>query len=76
MDAAKVGDQIEIIGFDTDTEDDIYLLSLGILKGDKLEIVSKAPFGGPISCKHQNKTFFALRREYALKIKVKILKTE
>jgi Fe2+ transport system protein FeoA len=74
MDTVNVGDRVEILGFHSQGEEDVYLLSLGILTGDKVQVMAKAPFGGPISCKHQDNTFFALRRDYASKIKVKVLK--
>lgn len=49
------------------------LLSLGILPGDEIEIISKAIFGGPISCKHHNNTFFAVRKVYAQEIVVQVV---
>ena len=66
-------DKLEILGFQSGAEEDVYLLSVGILAGDKIEVMGIAPFGGPISCKHEDNTFFALRRDYAAKIKIKVL---
>ncbi|PIP91790.1 MAG: ferrous iron transport protein A [Bdellovibrionales bacterium CG11_big_fil_rev_8_21_14_0_20_38_13] len=47
------------------------LISLGLLPGDPIIVMGKAPFGGPISIKHGSETFFALRRSEALQIHVK-----
>ena len=47
------------------------LISLGLLPGDEIQIVGRAPFGGPISIKHGTETFFALRRAEAKQIQVK-----
>jgi Fe2+ transport system protein FeoA len=44
------------------------LISLGILAGDQLQVMGKAPFGGPISLKHGSETFFALRKSEAKEI--------
>jgi len=41
------------------------LLSLGVLPGDVVQILGKAPFNGPITIKHKSETFFALRRKEA-----------
>ncbi|TNF29206.1 MAG: ferrous iron transport protein A [Deltaproteobacteria bacterium] len=48
------------------------LLSLGVLPGDQVEVMGRAPFGGPISIKHGSQTFFALRRNEAKLIDVEI----
>lgn len=71
LDNAKVGDNIKIIGPHFKDQDQMHLISLGILPGDKIKVIGKSLFGGPISCKHQDNTFFALRKEYASKIIVK-----
>ncbi len=44
------------------------LLSLGILKGDQAQVIGRAPFGGPISLKHGESNFLALRRSEAAEI--------
>ncbi len=72
LNQAKVGSKVEITSFSEDNETRSKLLSLGIMPGDQIEILSKAILGGPISCQHMNnKTFFALRRSYAKHILVK-----
>lgn len=71
LDTARVGDEVKIIGLKSKDRDQMYLISLGILPGDQIKIIGRSPFGGPISCKHQDNTFFALRKEYASKVKVK-----
>jgi len=72
LNEVKVGEKAEIASFTQDQKTHAKLLSLGILPGDKVEILSKAVLGGPISCQHiNNKTFFALRRSYAKQILVK-----
>ncbi len=49
------------------------LISLGLLPGDQITVMSRAPFGGPISLKHGSDTYFALRRSEALQIAVKTI---
>ena len=69
----KVGDVLEVIQFEGESQYEFKFISLGILPGDKLEIQSKSVLGGPISVKHEGAIFFALRLDYAKKIIVKNL---
>ncbi len=68
LDQVEAGEVVIIQSFDETSSEHKYLISLGVLPGDKLLVTAKAPFGGPISCKHEDETFFALRRSYAKKI--------
>ena len=68
LDQIKVGQQVKIEDLDETGNQHKYLISLGVLPGDILKVVGKGTFGGPISCKHENETFFALRRDYAKKV--------
>lgn len=69
----KSGMRATIQAYPEDSHEVIKLLSLGILPGDEVEIIRRVPFG-PISVKHCNNTFFALRRSHAKKILVKLEK--
>ncbi|MCO4794529.1 MAG: ferrous iron transport protein A [Bacteriovoracaceae bacterium] len=66
----KVGEPRLIKDFSQNQSVYFKLLSLGILPGDEIEIMGKAPFGGPISIKHGSQTFLALRRSEAKQIEV------
>ena len=68
LDQIKVGQQVKIEHLDESNHGHKYLISLGVLPGDILKVTGKGTFGGPISCKHENETFFALRRDYAKKV--------
>jgi Fe2+ transport system protein FeoA len=70
LDRIKVGQSVKIHSLDESNNDHKYLISLGVLPGDVLKVTGKGTFGGPISCKHENETFFALRRDYAKKVLV------
>ncbi len=73
LSSLKSGMKAKIQAYPENSHEVIKLLSLGILPGDVVEIIRKAPFG-PISVKHCNNTFFALRRSHAKKILVKLEK--
>lgn len=66
----SVGSVVTIKEIDPNCSSYLHLTSLGILPGDKIEILSKAPFKGPISCRHNENSQFALRPEYAQNILV------
>lgn len=67
----KKGTKAKIHSFCDSLEDSKKLLSLGVLPGDYIEITGKLPFG-PISLKHREHSFFALRRTHASKILVEV----
>lgn len=67
----KTGVVVEIIGYEGESHYEFKFISLGILPGDKVRVQSKSFFGGPISIKHGEFNFFALRFDYAKKILVK-----
>ncbi len=66
----KVGQVVSVLNDPENSKNMISLLSFGVLPGDKLEIISMAPFNGPITCRHQSNTLFALRLDEASKIHV------
>jgi ferrous iron transport protein A len=68
----NTGKKAKIIGFKNDIETKLFLLSLGVLPGDEIEVISKAPFGDPIFLKHFEKNFFAIRKNQAKFIEVEI----
>lgn len=65
------GNVVEIIGYEGESQYEFKFISLGILPGDFVTVQSKSFFGGPISIKHGEWNFFALRYNYAKKILVK-----
>ena len=65
------GKSVEIIGYVGESQYEFKFISLGILPGDKVTVQSRSFFGGPISIKHGDWNFFALRSDYAKKILVK-----
>ena len=67
----KPGQKAVLKDFSSNQSVHFKLLSLGVLPGDEVEVMGKAPFGGPISIKHGNQTFFALRRNEAKLIEVR-----
>ncbi len=67
----RAGSAVEIIGYEGSGDYEFKFISLGILPGDKITVQSKSFFGGPISIKHGEFNFFALRFDYAKKILVK-----
>ena len=70
----KIGQLAKIKELPVNSASYMTLLSLGILPGDQLEVTGKAIFGGPITFKHSNNTFFALRRKQAKQIQVQPLR--
>ena len=57
----KIGEKVKIVNFKKNMETKSILISMGVLIGDELEVMSKSPFGSPISFKHGDNNFFALR---------------
>ena len=68
----KKGDQVTIVEIDADLQTQQELFSLGILPGDTLQVISSGFLGGPLALRHEQNTFFALRREYAGNILVQV----
>jgi Fe2+ transport system protein FeoA len=68
----EVGQMATIHDFPENSVEGLKLLSLGILPGDQVRVTGKAILSGPISLKHSNNTFFALRKTHARKILVKL----
>ncbi|PIK15119.1 MAG: ferrous iron transport protein A [Halobacteriovorax sp. JY17] len=73
MSRLKIGQKAVIDSFPENSGESLKLLSLGILPGDEIEVTSKALLFGPLSLKHCNDTFFALRRSHASKIFVRLI---
>ncbi len=69
----NIGDVVEVVHYEGESHYEFRFISLGILPGDKLQIQSKSLFGGPISIKHEESNFLALRLDYAKKIIVKAI---
>ena len=67
----SVGETVSLADFSTNQSVYFKFISLGLLPGDQVLIMGRAPFGGPISIKHGNETFFALRRSEAVQVQVK-----
>lgn len=67
----SVGEEVEVVSYQGESSYHFKFISLGILPGDHIVIRSKSLFGGPITIKHGESNFFALRKEYAEKIIVK-----
>lgn len=61
----KTGQSATVEKIDENSKHFHRLLSLGFIPGDKLTIISKAPFGGPISLKLENQICIALRKSEA-----------
>ena len=72
LDEIEVGQQGTIVEMPKNSSHSMKLLSLGILPGDSIEVTGRALFGGPISLRHSNNTFFALRRSHASQILISI----
>lgn len=66
-----VGQTVALADFSENQSVYFKLISLGLLPGDQVLIMGRAPFGGPISIKHGSETFFALRRSEAVQVQVK-----
>jgi len=61
LNEANIGQEVVFERIEQNTELELKLSSLGLLPGDQLIVTGKAPFKGPISVKHGNQTFFAIR---------------
>ena len=69
----KVGTKVIVSSYEGELSYQFKFISLGILPGDQIIVKSRSLFGGPISIKHGEYNFFALRKNYADKILVKKL---
>lgn len=70
----QIGEKVKIKLIRANLESRSTLAGLGILPGDDIEVVSKSIFGSPISFKHGESNFFALRKNEAAMIEVEKLK--
>lgn len=66
----KVGSKLRITKISGESDVHAGLVSMGILQGDEIEVISKALWGSPIAIKHSLHGSFALRRGYAENIMV------
>lgn len=72
----KQGDSAKLIDIAQNPSLHFKLLSLGLLPGDTIKVISCAPFGGPISVRHGGGNAFAIRKSEAKNIIVEILEVE
>lgn len=70
---AVKGDLVRVVSIKGSTLSQQELFSLGILPGDTIQVISSGFLGGPLALKHEQNTFFALRRDYAKTIEVEIV---
>jgi Fe2+ transport system protein FeoA len=66
----KVGQKVKILGITKGLEHQSTLIGMGILPGDILEVTSKALLGSPITIKHGENNFLAIRKYEASFIEV------
>ena len=69
-----IGDKGEMYSI-LDNELEQKLLEMGCTPGEQIEVVRKAPFGGPIAILVSS-YILSIRKEDAMKIDVKLLKNE
>ena len=69
-----IGNKAEIRSI-SDIDLEQKLLEMGCTPGEKIEVVRKAPFGGPVAILVSSYVL-SVRKEDALKIDVKLLKDE
>jgi Fe2+ transport system protein FeoA len=62
------GETVYLEDFSKDSILHFKLLSLGVLPGDPIKVISKAPFGGPITIRHGHSVSFAIRKNDAQSI--------
>lgn len=66
----KTGESATLVDLGDDPAIHLKLLSLGLLPGDKITLLNRVPLRGPLSIKHGNTNYFALRHKEASHIKV------
>ncbi len=67
---ASKNQKVRIISLSENLSVQKKLLSVGVMEGDILEVVGRPFWKSPIVLKHGQKSFFALRKDYALSIQV------
>lgn len=72
----KPGDSATLVDIAKNPALHFKLLSLGLLPGDTIKVISCAPFGGPISVRHGGGNAFAIRKVEAELITIKTEETE
>lgn len=73
---ARVGAKVKVTHLGEDKELALILLGLGLVPGDVVEVVQKAPFGSPIALKKNTGHYFALRGTQAQAVAVELLGQE
>jgi len=68
----KAGHRVKIIHFGDDPTVRFKLISLGILPGDPIDVISCAPFGGPQVIGHGEAQSFAIRKEASQFVEVEL----
>ncbi len=66
----KTGQSATLLNLGDDPAIHLKLLSLGLLPGDKITVLNRVPLKGPLSIKHGNTNYFALRFKEASHIQV------
>lgn len=67
----KIGQKATLLNLGDDQAIRLKLLSLGILPGDEITLLNRVLFHGPLSIKHGDTNYFALRLKEASHIEIK-----
>jgi len=68
----KTGQRATLLNLGDDQAIHLKLLSLGLLPGDEITLLNRIPFHGPLSIKHGDTNYFALRFKEASHIKIEL----
>ncbi len=68
----KTGQSATLINLGDDPAIHLKLLSLGLLPGDRITLLNRVPLRGPLSIKHGDTNYFALRYQEASHIEVEL----
>ena len=66
----SVGQKVQVSELPEDVNLKLALVEAGILCGDELQITGRTLAGGPLSFKHGETSFFALRKKEASQMQV------
>ncbi len=70
LDKVKIGETVKIIRINEGFHNHSTVIGIGIMPGDTLEVTSKALLGSPITIKHGESNFLAIRKFEASFIEV------
>lgn len=65
LNEVESGQSVKLVDFSKDSSLHFKFLSLGLLPGDPIKVIAKAPLGGPITVRHGHSVSFAIRRSDA-----------